>query len=161
MILPTSLNLLISCGLLYFYHQNQTLNLLSNHATDIAGTQSKICAADSLNSIPYPYASKEDLDLYLRFPTAINMTQRFSFLVNSGYVLSILWVFFYLTYALQSSKKNEARNFARNLRWYALLTLLSSLHFYLLVYWRLYLRQGRVCGGDFSVEVVGQGAERE
>ena len=99
MLLPTYLNLVIYTGLLYFYYQNESIKLLPDNSINFLDSTNKVCAADSLNHVPYLYSSDQDLELYLRFPTALNMSKRFSFLINSGYLLSIAWVFFYITYA--------------------------------------------------------------
>ena len=109
----------------------------------------KVCAADTLNHAPFNYKSEADLDMYLRFPTAINMSKRFTFLIQSGFIISLLSSYFYLTYAFQSTQELRMKHVGRNVRWYCLLSIFSLLHLYLMIYWRLYLKQGRICAGDY------------
>ena len=127
MLLPTWINLLISLAFLtsyahylisfskwphaiYDFEHELGKDDLIQHLNESAfkdqewGYQSdakvlKVCAADSLNHAPFKYKGEADLDIYLRFPTAVNMSKRFTFLIQSGFVLSLLSFYFYLTYA--------------------------------------------------------------
>ena len=68
------------------------------------GTLLKECAADSINFMPYRYETDKDLDIYLRFPTAMNMSKRFTILLYSGFIIFAFRVYFYFTQALQRTE---------------------------------------------------------
>lgn len=80
----------------------------------------------------------------------MNMSVRFTFLLQSGFLISLLWFYFYVTYACQYNHQKRMKNLPRNSKWYSFLSLSSLLHFYLLIYWRLYIKQGQICAGDYD-----------
>ena len=142
MLLPTCLNLTVSL-LLFSLHSFYVLHFSSSSfewGYQSADTKLvKVCAADSINTVPFHYKTAKELDFYLMFPTAMDMSSRFTIVIYLGLTINGLLTLFYLYYSLQTSKQ-RMKTMGSNVRYYSFLSLCWFLHLYFLVYWRLWLK---------------------
>ena len=100
-----------------------------------------ICATDSLSYTPYPYATPEELEAYLRFPTAINVSRRFGVLIWAGMVINFLCLLKIVVWACFSMcKQVKLRNARCCCEWFFICNIAWWVHFGMMVYHRLLLR---------------------